>query len=130
MPERASSGRPSGAPMRRGPTRRYEPGSYAAGASRHQLRFSSESESGPGGGPLLRFRAKDKAPKSREFQGLLSVASGTDGKHSCGSMEYEAAGQPAASRVPGLSTLRVQEPAFHSAGDGHDLPGHVTRELV
>ena len=24
----------------------------------------------------------------------------------------------------------MQEPAFHPAGDGHDLPGHVPRQLV
>ena len=53
-------------------------------------------QSGPGGGPLFRFRIQDLRPKRRKLQRLLR-SPGTDGKLSCGTGVAKWTGKPVAS---------------------------------
>ncbi len=51
---------------------------------------------------------------------VLTPGPGTDGNHSCGLPEYAAPSEDL-----GATFLFVDDPAFHAAGNRHDLPCDV-----
>jgi hypothetical protein len=114
--------------MRRGPNRKIRVGPRCGGGHSKSLRFSSETfERGRAAAPLgvsgLKF-----GPRRAEERLHSLWRPGTDGKHSCGPGVQKRRGNPPL--LTFLALFPVQHAPLHAAGDGHDLTGHVPRELV